>query len=212
MFGNSRTMRMNGSFEMRRAISRSLARTVAVRGALHRIAHLADDLVGAERRQHHRPGRGFGDDLGLAVDDQIGGVAGVALAEHDPCRGRTPTRSLMKARSLSLDGSISAKIRHPPQQLEFLLQAHFLPPSRCRPALLIPPRAAATSANPCGASFRRRPAPAACRCSSPEPGRNCGPGSARCSTQIRPRPANSSHQPLRRPWPGPVRRAPRSPR
>src|SRR5438132_6794345 len=36
--GNSRTMRMNGSFEMRNATTRPLARTVALRGTSHRIA------------------------------------------------------------------------------------------------------------------------------------------------------------------------------
>src|SRR5205807_5083047 len=36
--GNSRTMRMNGSLEMRSATTRPLARTVALRGTSHRIA------------------------------------------------------------------------------------------------------------------------------------------------------------------------------
>ena len=94
MFGNSRTMRMNGSLAMRSAIRRFLARTVAVRGTLHRMRDLADDLVGAERGHGHRPGRRLDEDLGLALDDQIGGVRRDRPGAPSSCRRRTrPARS-----------------------------------------------------------------------------------------------------------------------
>ena len=65
MFGNSRTMRMNGSFEMRSATRRSLARTVAVRGTLHRIPISPTISLAPSVARITGPAGRFDDDLGL---------------------------------------------------------------------------------------------------------------------------------------------------
>src|SRR6516162_9847791 len=109
ILGNSRTMRMNGSFEMRSAITRSLARTVAARGEL--------------------PNMPMSPTISLApIVATVNCPAGVssttstspsmiryAASAGSPWRisslpGSKPTRSLMNASNFSLAGSISAKI------------------------------------------------------------------------------------------------------
>src|ERR1700720_456453 len=82
MFGNSRTIRMKGSFEMRNAMTRSLARTVAARGTL--------------------PNMPISPTISLApsVATTIG-PAGVSRM--------TSARPSINASSFSFEGSISAK-------------------------------------------------------------------------------------------------------
>src|SRR6201981_4010151 len=107
--GNSRTMRMNRSFEIRRTTRRSLAHTVALRGTSPNIA--------------------ISPTVSLAPSvATITGPAGVsrmtsawpsmiryAASAGSPCcisrlPGSKPTRSLMNASSFSFAGSISEKI------------------------------------------------------------------------------------------------------
>src|ERR1700726_2078890 len=108
MFGNSRTIRMNGSFEMRNAMTRSLARTVATRGTLPNMPisptiSLAPSVAtttgppGVSRMTSARPS-----------------MIRYAASAWSPCRirflpGSNPTRSLINASSFSFEGSISAK-------------------------------------------------------------------------------------------------------
>src|SRR5215472_12950106 len=109
IFGNSRTMRMNGSLEMRKTMTRSLARTVALRGTSPNIpisptVSLAPSVAtttgpaGVSRTTSAWPS-----------------MIRYAASAGSPCctsslPGSKPTRSLMKANSFSLEGSISAKI------------------------------------------------------------------------------------------------------
>ena len=46
-------------------------------------AHLADDLVGADRRQYHWSCGRFGNYLGMSLDDQVGCVGGVSLSHQE---------------------------------------------------------------------------------------------------------------------------------
>ncbi len=94
MFGNSRTMRMNGSLEMRRATRRSLARTVALRGTLHRIPISPTISLAPSVARITGPAGVSAMTSASPVDDQIGGVGGVALrAQQLAGVERRPARS-----------------------------------------------------------------------------------------------------------------------
>src|SRR5258706_298013 len=82
---------------------------------------VADDVVGTERRDGHRPSRSFKDDVGLALDDQIGGIGRItlmaeklAIVEADPLAH--------ERHELELGRFDLRKSRHPTEKLEFLLQ------------------------------------------------------------------------------------------
>src|SRR5215471_17976589 len=108
IFGNSRTMRMNGSFEMRSAMSRSFARTVAARGALPRIPISPTKSLAPSVATTMGP-------AGVSRTTSASpSTMRYAASAGSPCRikffpGSKPTRSLTNANSFSFDGSISAK-------------------------------------------------------------------------------------------------------
>src|SRR6266446_1602240 len=109
MLGNSRTMRMNGSFEMRKAMTRSLARTVALRGTSPKIAISPTKSLAPSVATITGP-------AGVSrMTSAWPSMIRYAASAGSPCcikrlPGSKPTRSLMNASSFSLAGSISAKI------------------------------------------------------------------------------------------------------
>src|SRR6266436_4361094 len=109
--------------------------------------HLTDDLVGAQGRYYdHRSRRRFEDDLGLALDDQIRCVGRVPLL-HQPFASVETDPLAHEGQELQLRRLDLGKDRHSSKQLEFLFQAHFLPPVTLGMYVsLIPLRPATTSA------------------------------------------------------------------
>src|SRR6266436_4598397 len=109
MVGNSRTMRMNGSFEMRKAMRRSLARTVALRGTLPNMPISPTRTLAPSVATITGP-------AGVSrMTSAWPSMIRYAASAGSPCcikrlPGSKPTRSLMNASSFSLEGSISAKI------------------------------------------------------------------------------------------------------
>src|SRR6516164_1909292 len=128
IFGNSRTMRMKGSLEIRKTMTRSLARTVALRGTSPNIP--ISPTVSLAPSVATTTGPAGVSRMTSAWPSMIR----YAASEGSPCRisclpGSKPIRSLINANSFSLAGSISANIgtRRSSSNSSFRLIS-FLPP------------------------------------------------------------------------------------
>ena len=126
--GNWVTRLKKPSLDTRSATSGVVASTVAVRGTSHRIAISPTMSLRPIVRHRHRAALGLHDDVGGALEHDVGGIAGVALAA-DRLAGRELDMLAGERQELQPGRLDLGEQRDLAQHVDVLLEGHRSAPS-----------------------------------------------------------------------------------